>query len=69
VHLTSSIKDALEVGYRHSKHSHRPIILRINVKKALDSGIKIWKAGKNVYVSKFIPPKFIELKTKKNEKN
>ncbi|MBD3230179.1 MAG: RNA 2'-phosphotransferase [Candidatus Lokiarchaeota archaeon] len=56
VHLTSSLKDAKIVGTRHRGQLK---ILKINVKNAINEGYKIWRAGKNVFVSNYIPSKYI----------
>ena len=56
VHLTSSLTDAKIVGRRHKG---KLVLLKIDAKQALEDGIDIWKAGKNVYVSNFIPNRYI----------
>ena len=58
VHLTSFIKDAKIVG---SRHHGKLVLLEINVNKAINNGYQIWRAGKNVYVTNFIPKKYINM--------
>lgn len=62
VHLSSNIEAAIRVGKRRTAN---PIILEIDAISAVDQGIKIEKATDKVYLTDFIPPKFIKiLKTK-----
>ena len=62
VHLTSSLGDAKIVGMRHTGNQKKNlIILQINVKRAEKIGCEIWQAGKNVFVSNYIPSKCITL--------
>lgn len=62
VHLSTSLKEAIRVGKRHSNH---PVILQIDVYRAQKYGLCFQRATENVYVSDFIPPKFISKKSKK----
>jgi len=56
VHLSTSKQEAKRVGKRHSSH---PVILQIDVDQAQKHGLIFQRATENVYVSDFIPPKFI----------
>jgi putative RNA 2'-phosphotransferase len=57
VHLTSSLKDAQIVGRRHKGEL---IILNVDVKAAVQAGIEIWQAGNTIYVSNYIPSKYLK---------
>ena len=56
VHLSSSKSDAYEVGKRKTD---KPVILAVKAREAVKNGVKIWKAGKTVYVADYIPPDYI----------
>jgi len=58
VHLTSSIRDAYIVGLRKDS---KPVILVIDAKRAVSEGVDIRRACRNVYVSSYIPPRFIRV--------
>ena len=58
VHLSTSKKEAIRVGKRHSK---QPVILQIDVKQARMNDIQFERATENVIVSDFIPPEFISI--------
>ncbi|MEM3402100.1 MAG: RNA 2'-phosphotransferase [Candidatus Hadarchaeales archaeon] len=53
VHLSRTPAEALKVAKRHSKN---PVVLKIDVKKAKELGVKILKASEEVYLAKEIPP-------------
>ena len=57
VHLSAKKKDAIEVGERHTPD---PVLLEIKAAKATEAGIVFQKASEKVYVTDFVPPKFIE---------
>ena len=57
VHLSKTYEDAETAG-KHRVES--PIILSVNAKKAMDSGIVIQRAGKTVYITNEIPPEHIK---------
>ena len=57
VHLSESVKDALEVGKRHSR---TPVILEIDAEKLVKSGIRIRRKGR-VYTVSRVPPEFIRV--------
>jgi len=63
VHLSSSIQKAIEAG---KVRTEEPLILRIDGKKAIKSGVKIYHAGKDVYVTDSIDAKYIS-KVKESE--
>lgn len=56
VHLSTSKQEAIRVGKRHSSH---PVILQIDVNQAQKQGFCFQRATENVYVSDFIPSRFI----------
>lgn len=53
VHLTSSFRDAIEVGRRKGG---RTVVLEVDAEKLRRRGITVYKAGKNVYVVERVPP-------------
>ena len=58
VHLSPRPEDAVLVAQRRrGKH----VILRIDAKKYLEEGGKIWKASEKVYLAREIPPKYIRI--------
>ena len=56
VHLSGNIEKAIEAG---KVRTEEPLILRINGAKAVKDGIKIYRAGKDVYVTDHIDAKYI----------
>jgi putative RNA 2'-phosphotransferase len=56
VHLSGSIEKAIEAG---RVRSDEPQILLIDGKKAKSDGIKIYKAGKDVYITNGINPEYL----------
>lgn len=58
VHLSGSVEKAKEAGRVRTEN---PIILKIDAKKAKEDGIKIYRAGKDVYVADSIDKKYISL--------
>ncbi|RLF27914.1 MAG: RNA 2'-phosphotransferase [Thermoplasmata archaeon] len=56
VHLSGSIEKAIEAG---KTRTEKPIILRIDGKAAKKDNIKIYHAGKDVYITDGIDPKYI----------
>jgi len=56
VHLSGSIEKALEAG---RVRTEEPLILKIDGKKAKKDGIKIYHAGKDVYITDSIDAKYI----------
>ncbi|RLF39904.1 MAG: RNA 2'-phosphotransferase [Thermoplasmata archaeon] len=56
VHLSTSIEIAREVGKRRTKE---PVILKIDAEKARKEGIKFYRATEEVYLCRYVPPKFI----------
>jgi putative RNA 2'-phosphotransferase len=57
VHMCATPEEAIEVGKRYSPE---PILLEVDAKRVLSSGIKIRKKGK-VYTADWIPPEFLRL--------
>jgi putative RNA 2'-phosphotransferase len=71
VHLSGSIKKAVEAG---KVRTDKPMILVIDGKKAIKDGLKIYQAGKDVYITDMIDAKYISReketdKKKTNKKN
>lgn len=58
VHLSGSVEKALEAGRVRTEN---PVILRIDCKKALEDNVKIYHAGKDVYIVESIDAKYISL--------
>ena len=56
VHLSARKEDAIEVGKRHTPE---PVLLEIEAAGARESGVVFQKASEKVYVTDFVPPKFI----------
>ena len=56
VHLSGSIEKAVEAG---KVRTEEPQILKIDGKKAKKDGIKIYKAGNEVYVTDGIDPEYL----------
>ena len=68
VHLSGSIEKALEAG---KVRTEEPLILKIDGKKAKKDGLKIYRAGTDVYITDSIDAKYIskiEVKKKVKEK-
>jgi len=56
VHLSGSIEKAIEAG---KVRTEIPLILRIDGKSAKEDGVKIFHAGKDVYITERIDAKYI----------
>ena len=56
VHLSGSVEKAMEAG---QVRTDEPLILKIDGKKAKKDGIKIYHAGKDVYITDGIDAKYI----------
>ncbi len=56
VHLSGSMEKAIEAG---KVRTEIPLILRIDGKKAIEDGVKIYRAGKDVYITERIDAKYI----------
>jgi putative RNA 2'-phosphotransferase len=56
VHLSGSIEKAIEAG---KVRTEIPLLLRIDGKKAREDGVKIYRAGKDVYITDRIDAKYI----------
>ena len=57
VHLSPTIEIAKRIGLRRTP---KPIILQIDAENARKNGIKFYKATDEVYLSRYIPPKYIK---------
>lgn len=58
VHLSANKDDAIRVGKRHTPE---PVVLEIDAKEAIDSGVVFQKASDKVFVADYVPPEFIEI--------
>jgi len=58
VHLSPSPEDAIIVAQRWRG---KPVILKIEAKKFLEDGGKIFKASEKVFLAEFIPPQYIRI--------
>jgi putative RNA 2'-phosphotransferase len=56
VHLSGTIQKAREAG---NVRSENPLILKIDGKKAKEDGIKIYHAGRDVYITNEVDAKYI----------
>jgi putative RNA 2'-phosphotransferase len=56
VHLSGSIEKAVEAG---KVRTDEPLILKIDGKKAMKNGLKIFHAGKDVYITEGIDAEYI----------
>jgi putative RNA 2'-phosphotransferase len=64
VHLSGTIEKAIEAG---KVRTESPLILKIDGKKAKKAGLKIYQAGKDVFITDAIDAKFIS-KVKESKK-
>ena len=62
VHLSKDIKTAISVGKRHGK----PVVLEINAKRMYKDGIKFYLSKNNVWLTKYVPSKYIKIKYKES---
>lgn len=65
VHLSGNIEKAIEAG---KVRTDDPLILRIDGKKAKKNGVKIYHAGKDVYITEGIDQKYISKVAEKKPK-
>lgn len=56
VHLSGSIEKAIEAGKIRTEN---PVLLKIDAKKAMEDGVEIRRAGKDVYIADEIDAKYI----------
>jgi putative RNA 2'-phosphotransferase len=57
VHISSDYETAVKVGARHGK----PIVLRIDARVFVDAGNKLFQADNGVWLTKEVPPSFLEI--------
>ena len=57
VHLSPTIDVAVRVGMRRAR---KPAILEIDAEKARRNGIRFYKATDQVYLTEYVPPKYIK---------
>ncbi|HDD33748.1 MAG: RNA 2'-phosphotransferase [Thermoprotei archaeon] len=58
VHLTATPKDAWETALRKTL---TPVIIEVDVGVLAKRGIKVYRAGKTVYVTRYVPPEAIKV--------
>lgn len=58
VHLSAKKEEAIQVGQRHTPD---PVVLKVDAAEAIDSGVIFQKASEKVFVTDYVPPKFIEI--------
>jgi putative RNA 2'-phosphotransferase len=64
VHLSPTVKTALEIGKRRTAH---PVVLEIDVKAAREDGMKLYRATGKVFLSESIPSKYIKMQRKRSQ--
>lgn len=57
VHLSQKMEEAVRVGKRRQS---QPVILEINAKKAFEGGCNFYLGNDEIWLSDFIPPRFIK---------
>jgi putative RNA 2'-phosphotransferase len=57
VHLSATFQNAVEAGQRRGES---PLILEIDAEAARREGVVIKQAGKTVYITEAVPPKFLK---------
>lgn len=57
VHMAYDFKQALETGGRHGK----PVVLTVNVNKAIKDGIKFIKSDNGYVLAESVPPQYLEV--------
>ena len=60
VHLSPNAKTAVRVGARHAR---RPVVLTIRAAEAHAAGVEFYQADEAVYLTKDIPPEFLDHET------
>lgn len=60
VHLSTNKIGAFEVGQRHAK-TLKPIILKVESKKMYDDGYKFFLSDNKVWLTDFVPSKYISI--------
>lgn len=60
VHLSDNKLTALHVGQRHAKNL-KPVILKIESKKMYDDGYKFYLSENKVWLTDFVPTKYISI--------
>lgn len=59
VHLSKDIETALKVGKRHDE---KPVVLRVDAKRAYHHDIQFYEEKENVWLSDPIPKEYIQIK-------
>jgi putative RNA 2'-phosphotransferase len=57
VHLSDTLESATEAG---KVRTENPVILKVDAERARKDGVVIKKAGKFVYITKEVPPEYLE---------
>ncbi len=61
VHLSPTMELARETGLRRTRS---PVVLEIDAEAAIKDGLRFYKATDKVYISGFIPPRYITMTPK-----
>ena len=59
VHLSKDIETAENVGMRYAKNKNKLIVLLVDTKKMLADGYKFYVAENGVWLTDYVPPKYI----------
>lgn len=65
-HLSKNYTEAIKTGKRRDP---KPIIFKIKAKLMYDNGYEFYKTGKEIYLTKTVPVKFIEIDEQHNNDN
>ncbi len=57
VHLTTKLREALDVAKRHGKDL---ILLEVDGNSMIGDGLILWKASDAIYLAKKVPPKYLK---------
>jgi putative RNA 2'-phosphotransferase len=60
VHLSTDPRTAVGVGGRHAE---RPVVVTIRAAEAHAAGIEFYRAGEAIYLTKQIPPAFLDIRS------
>ncbi len=64
VHLSADPETAARVGARHASN---PVVLTVRAAEAAAAGISFYKVDESIYLSKAIPPEFLEFPSQEEE--
>lgn len=63
VHLSADVDTAMQVGRRRDS---RPVVLRIDARKACGDGIRFYVGNESVWLSEPLPPEYLEVITQED---